>query len=99
MFWHYPHYGNQGGFPAGVIRRGKWKLLLRYEDGRHHLYDLAADPGERDDRAEAEPDRAAALRAELLAWLEAADARFLRPRKRETGVVGPSPWLPEFAKK
>lgn len=99
LFWHYPHYGNQGGFPAGVIRRGKWKLLLRYEDGRHHLYDLAADPGERDDRAEAEPDRAAALRAELLAWLEAADARFLRPRKRETGVVGPSPWLPEFAKK
>ena len=22
LYWHYPHYGNQGGFPGGVIRQG-----------------------------------------------------------------------------
>ena len=40
LFWHYPHYSNQGGFPGGAVRMGPWKLVERYEDGRVHLYDL-----------------------------------------------------------
>ena len=27
LFWHYPHYGNQGGAPGGVVRDGDWKLI------------------------------------------------------------------------
>ena len=52
LFWHYPHYANQGGFPGGAIRMGDWKLIERYEDGRTHLYDLKNDLGERHDLAE-----------------------------------------------
>jgi len=24
LFWHYPHYSNQGGFPGGGVRTGDW---------------------------------------------------------------------------
>ena len=34
LYWHYPHYSNQGGIPSGAIRMGDWKLIERYEDGR-----------------------------------------------------------------
>lgn len=33
LYWHYPHYSNQGGIPSGAIRVGDWKLIERYEDG------------------------------------------------------------------
>ena len=49
LFWHYPHYSNQGGFPGGVIRSGNWKLIERYEDGRTHLFNLDTDIHERSD--------------------------------------------------
>jgi arylsulfatase A-like enzyme len=68
LFWHYPHYGNQGGSPGGAIRAGGWKLIESYEDGTVELYDLARDPAERNDLAAAEPERAGALRARLAAW-------------------------------
>ena len=33
IFWHYPHYGNQGGDPSAIVRKGDWKLIsiLRME--------------------------------------------------------------------
>ena len=37
LYWHYPHYSNQGGIPSRAIRVGDWKLIERYEDGRVHL--------------------------------------------------------------
>ncbi len=43
LFWHYPHYGNQGGNPSSIIREGKWKLIHYYEDDRDELYDLESD--------------------------------------------------------
>ena len=27
LYWHYPHYSNQGGIPSGAIRVGDWKLI------------------------------------------------------------------------
>ncbi len=88
LFWHYPHYGNQGGFPAGAVRLGQYKLIERLEDGRVHLYDLAADVGERDDLAAAQPERVRGMRAMLHAWYRDVDAKFLRPRD------GREPWRP-----
>ena len=32
LFWHYPHYGNQGGTPGSALRCGKWKYIEFYED-------------------------------------------------------------------
>jgi arylsulfatase A-like enzyme len=92
LFWHYPHYSNQGGFPGGAIRRGKWKLIERYEDGRVHLYDLDTDPGERRDLAETQPERVAEMRDRLHRWYEQVDAKFLRPKGD-----GPQPWKPGAA--
>jgi arylsulfatase A-like enzyme len=68
LFWHYPHYGNQGGAPGAAIRRGNWKLIEWFEDQRVELFDLANDPAEETDLARRQPERAAALRAELKAW-------------------------------
>lgn len=92
LYWHYPHYGNQGGFPGGAIRMGDWKLLERYEDGRVHLYNLADDLGEKHDLAAEHPERVAAMRKKLHAWYREVDAKFLQPKKN-----GPQPWRPATA--
>jgi len=89
LFWHYPHYGNQGGFPGGAVRTGSWKLVERYEDGRVHLYDLATDVGERNDVAALHPERVAGMRERLHRWYRDVGARFLRPLPG-----GPQPWRP-----
>lgn len=76
LFWHYPHYGNQGGAPAAAARRGDWKLIEWLEDGRVELFNLAQDLGEQNDLAANEPQRAAQLRAELHAWQKQVGAKF-----------------------
>lgn len=76
LYWHYPHYGNQGGDPSSVIRRGNYKLIHYHESARDELYDLSADPGERTDLANQYPERVTELRQELLSWLSSVGARF-----------------------
>jgi arylsulfatase A-like enzyme len=89
LFWHYPHYSNQGGFPGGAIRVGDYKLLERFEDGRVHLYNLNEDLSERNDLATEMPERVADLRSRLHAWYKEVDAKFLRAKQG-----GPEPWRP-----
>jgi arylsulfatase A-like enzyme len=79
LFWHQPHYMNQGGKPAGVIREGDWKLIEQYEDGSLELYNLAKDPSEKTDLAAAEPARVAALRGKLEAWRRSMGTVPLKP--------------------
>ena len=69
IFWHYPHYSNQGGRPGAAIRMGAWKLIKWYEDGAVELYNLPTDAGEQKNLATAEPAIAQQLRARLDAWL------------------------------
>jgi hypothetical protein len=90
LFWHYPHYSNQGGFPAGAIRQQEWKLVERYEDGRVHLYNLKDDIGEREDLAGRYPDRVERMRESLHGWYQQVDAMFLQPKDKD-GVM---PWSP-----
>ena len=90
LYWHYPHYSNQGGFPGGAIRMGDWKLIERFEYGKTHLYDLAKDIGERNDVADKHPDRVNAMRKKLHAWYKEVDAKFLQAKKPD----GPKPWRP-----
>ncbi|UCF38238.1 MAG: sulfatase [Acidobacteriota bacterium] len=89
LFWHYPHYSNQGGFPGGAIRSGDWKLIERFEDGRVHLYNLAEDIGEQQDRAEEFPELVEKMRKRLHTWYDEVGARFLEPKDG-----GPEPWQP-----
>ena len=70
LYWHYPHYGNQGGEPSSIIRKGKWKLICYWEDNHAELYNLDADLGERTDVAESNPEIATQMKTQLLDWLE-----------------------------
>ncbi|MEX0676077.1 MAG: sulfatase [Pirellulales bacterium] len=85
LFWHYPHYGNQGGIPGGAIRQGDWKLIEFYEDNHVELYNLKDDPAERTDRAGAEPDRARELREMLAAWRKSVGAKMPTPNPDYVG--------------
>jgi len=89
LYWHYPHYSNQGGIPGGAIRIGDYKLFERYEDGRVHLYNLKEDIGEQNDLAAQQPERVSQMRAQLHEWYESVDAQFLQPKDN-----GPMPWRP-----
>jgi arylsulfatase A-like enzyme len=75
LFWHIPHYTNQGSRPAGAVREGNWKLVEHYDDDRVELFDLGKDAGESRDLAKAEPARTAALRAKLRDWLKSVGAQ------------------------
>src|SRR5690606_18469740 len=88
LYWHYPHYSNQGGFPSGAIRLGDGKFIERYEDGSGQLFNLAADIGVQKNLVEERLDRASALRKQLHEWYKTVDARFLQPRD------GTQPWAP-----
>ena len=81
LFWHYPHWGNQGGAPGGALLSGPWKWVERFgPDGiEGELYHLVDDPGEVADQAEADPDRAAAMGARLARWRAEVGARMPRP--------------------
>ena len=68
LCWHYPHYHPGGATPYAAIRAGDWKLIQYYEDGRHELFNLAADPGEQQDLAAAQPERVMELAKKLFDW-------------------------------
>jgi arylsulfatase A-like enzyme len=70
IFWHFPHYGNQGGSPGCSVRRGPYKLIRFFEDDHLELYNLDTDPSERDDLSAARPDLAREMNAFLSAWLK-----------------------------
>jgi arylsulfatase A-like enzyme len=76
IYWHYPHYGNQGCTPGASMRMGDYKLLEFFEDGRLELYNLRDDIGEAHDLAAAEPQRVAAMHAKLRAWQQRMNAQF-----------------------
>lgn len=69
LFWHYPHYGNQGGDPSSIIRKGPWKLIYYWEDDSAELYHLENDPREQADVSGDFPDRTADMLGELKAFL------------------------------
>jgi arylsulfatase A-like enzyme len=79
IYWHYPHYHPGGATPYSAIRAGDWRLVHFHEDGRRELYDLARDPGETTDRAQAEPQRTRELAAKLDAWLADVGAQMPTP--------------------
>ncbi|MCF6314460.1 MAG: sulfatase-like hydrolase/transferase [Verrucomicrobiales bacterium] len=68
LFWHYPHYGNQGGEPSAIHLRDGWKLIYYFEDGRNELYHVGRDIGEQRNLYREYPERVEAMMKELKAW-------------------------------
>jgi len=82
IFWHYPHYGNQGGAPGGAVRDGDFKLIEWYEDGSLELFNLRDDLGEQHNLAAKFPDKVRDLHARLAAWREATGAKMPTPNPK-----------------
>jgi arylsulfatase A-like enzyme len=78
IFWHYPHYSNQGGAPAAGVREDEWKLVRFFEDDRVELYNVLSDISETTDLSATEPEVATRLNRLLDAWI--ADVGGLLPR-------------------
>ncbi|OYW73961.1 MAG: sulfatase [Verrucomicrobia bacterium 12-59-8] len=68
LFWHYPHYGNQGGAPGAAMRLGDWKLIQWFEQEQPELFNLKDDLSETKNLAAQESERVKAMLAELQAW-------------------------------
>ena len=87
LYWHYPHYGNQGGAPGGAVRDGDWKLIEWYEDGRCELFNLRDDLGEKTNLAAANPAKVEELRGKLRAWRQSVQAVMPTPNPADPGKV------------
>lgn len=74
IYWHYPHYSNQGGWPAASLRSGKWKLIHNFEDDSTELYDLEEDVSEMNNLAHEQGERVASFMSKLKAWQEEVEA-------------------------
>ena len=55
IYWHYPHYSNQGVEPGSAVRLGKYKLIDNFEKQRQELYDLENDISEINDISHRNP--------------------------------------------
>jgi len=79
IFWHFPHYTNQGGRPSGVVRDGDWLLIEYYDEDKSELYDLSTDLRQNKDLADESPAHVAALKAALHEWREANAVQYNTP--------------------
>lgn len=52
------------------VREGRWKYIYNATIGRDSLFDLAVDPQEQQDVAQAHPDVCGTLRKRLAAWMK-----------------------------
>jgi arylsulfatase A-like enzyme len=79
LYWHYPHYANQGSRPGGAVRAGAYKLIEFYEDGRRELYDVTKDVSESHNLIADKPEVAKELAAKLDAWRKEVGAKMMTP--------------------
>jgi len=75
LYFHYPHYGNQGGSPASAIRKGNYKLIEFYEDKPVELYNIARDISENNNLAPENPTLVNELQGMLDDWKRSVDAQ------------------------
>ena len=92
LYWHYPHYGNQGGEPSSIIMEGDWKLIHYHEDGRNELYHLENDISEQNDLFAKEKTRGQQMQKKLDAWLKQTNAKFPQPDPKFDSVKREARW-------
>jgi arylsulfatase A-like enzyme len=79
MFWHYPHYSNQGGKPGAAMILNGFKLILNYEDNSTELYNLKSDIGEYHNIASENKEMTIGFKRMLDQWLKDNKAKFPVP--------------------
>jgi len=83
LFWHYPHFSNQLGRPAGAVRQGDYKLVELYETGKLELYNIREDVSESIDLSGKMKDKTQEMYKMLVAWRESVKAQMpeVNPKK------------------
>jgi arylsulfatase A-like enzyme len=79
IFWHYPHYSNQGGKPGAAVRLDDYKLIEFFDPGLVELYNLAEDMGETTNLAEQMPGKVKELLVLLHSWQQEVGAEGMDP--------------------
>ncbi len=79
LFWHYPHFSNQLGRPAGAVRFGDFKLVELYESQKLELYDLKNDVSESLDISKKNKSKTKELNKLLSDWLKDMNAQMPLP--------------------
>lgn len=74
IFWHYPHFSNQMGRPAGAVRLGNWKLVENYENNHLELFNLAEDIEEAKDLSLSNIKKTKELHQILINWRKEVNA-------------------------
>ena len=85
LFWHYPHYSNQGVEPGSAIRLGKYKLIDNFERDRQELYDLESDLSETKDISASNPVKTRELFNLLKEWRIKTNAKMMEPNPKWNG--------------
>jgi arylsulfatase A-like enzyme len=87
IFWHYPHYPNQGSRPGGAIREGNYKLIEFYDNGELELYNIKEDISERTNLVKKDSKRVAKMAKKLADWRKSVNAKMPtpNPRYKKTG--------------
>jgi arylsulfatase A-like enzyme len=75
LYWHFPHYTNQGGRPGGALRDGDFKFIEHYEDQSVELYNLGLDPSESRNLARTLAGITEAYRINLADWRKSVAAQ------------------------
>jgi arylsulfatase A-like enzyme len=76
LYWHYPHYSNQGGKPGAAIVKNNFKLILNYEDNSIELYNLKNDLAEQNNIATKNKNIVASYSLTLKKWLKNNNATY-----------------------
>lgn len=79
VYWHYPHFSNQLGRPAGAVRNGKYKLVELYETSKLELYDLENDISESSDLSAQMPGKTDEMHKMLVNWRNSVNAQMPLP--------------------
>ena len=85
LFWHYPHYSNQGVEPGSAVRLGKYKLIDNFERERQELYDLENDLSETTDISSSNPKKTKELYDLLKKWRERTGAKMMEKNPKWVG--------------
>lgn len=88
LFWHYPHYSNQGGPPASCIMKGDWKLIKWYRLNKNYyeLFNVKNDISEKHDLSSRYPRKLTLMKNELERFLQHTEARLPTPNKAYTAT-------------
>lgn len=86
LFWHYPHYSNQGVEPGSAVRLGKYKLIDNFEKGKQELYDLENDISEINDISLKFPEKTTELFNLLQDWRARTNAKMMEPNPKWNGL-------------